>query len=50
MKKYERINLIITEFDAEDIITTSGANPNPNPHEDTTDPPPLDIYEGGFFW
>ena len=26
---YERTNLIITEFDAEDVITTSGETPAP---------------------
>ena len=26
---YERENLLITEFDAEDVITTSGVNPDP---------------------
>ncbi len=25
---YERENLLITEFDAEDVITTSGVNPD----------------------
>lgn len=31
MTKYERTELIITEFDAEDVITTSGVtNPDPN--------------------
>ena len=28
---YERENLIITEFDTEDVITTSGITPNPQP-------------------
>jgi hypothetical protein len=28
---YERENLIITEFDAEDVITTSGITPDPQP-------------------
>lgn len=26
---YERVNLIITEFDTEDVITTSGITPDP---------------------
>ncbi len=26
---YQRENLLITEFDAEDVITTSGVNPDP---------------------
>ncbi len=26
---YERVNLIITEFDTEDVITTSGVTPDP---------------------
>lgn len=28
---YERENLIINEFDAEDVITTSGINPDSQP-------------------
>ena len=28
---YERENLIITEFDTEDVITTSGITPDPQP-------------------
>lgn len=28
---YERENLIITEFDTEDVITTSGIAPDPQP-------------------
>ena len=28
---YERENLIITEFDTEDVITTSGVTPDPQP-------------------
>ena len=28
---YERENLIITEFDTEDVITTSGTTPDPQP-------------------
>lgn len=28
---YERVNLIITEFDTEDVITTSGITPDPQP-------------------
>ena len=30
---YERENLIITEFDTEDVITTSGVAPTPTPTE-----------------
>ncbi len=37
-KEYERAHLIITEFDKEDVITTS-----------QMDPPNTDPYEGGFF-
>lgn len=35
MDNYERTKLVITEFDAEDVITTSGTD--------------LDPFEGGFF-
>jgi len=36
MKKesYERLSLMITEFDAEDVITTSGIGPGPGPGPD----------------
>ena len=53
MEIYERTKLVITEFDVEDVITTSGISPvDPDPTDPTssTDPPPLDPYEGGFFW
>lgn len=44
MKTYQRASLVITEFDVEDVITTSGITP------DTTDPQdnpyPYDPYEG----
>lgn len=51
MEIYERAQLAITEFDVEDVITTSGASPvDPTDPVSPTDPPPLDPYEGGFFW
>ena len=53
MEIYERARLTVTEFDVEDVITTSGISPvDPDPTDPTspTDPPPLDPYEGGFFW
>ncbi len=28
-ENYERLNLVITEFDTEDVITTSGVTPGP---------------------
>ena len=28
---YERMSLVITEFDTEDVITTSGVTPGPGP-------------------
>ncbi len=44
MDIYERASVVITEFDVEDVITTSGIIP------DTTNPPddpfPYDPYEG----
>jgi hypothetical protein len=35
MKKetYERLAIDVTEFDVEDVITTSGVNPGPNPNK-----------------
>ncbi len=30
--KYERTDLMITRFDVEDVITTSGANVDPTDH------------------
>lgn len=30
---YQRENLLITEFDAEDVITTSGVNPDPTEYD-----------------
>ena len=36
-ERYERINLEITEFEAEDVIATSGA---------PSTPPPSETYEG----
>ena len=49
MTYYERVNLKITEFDAEDVITTSAGT---DPAEDPTDPPIWDPYEQGpgAFW
>lgn len=41
MDNYERTKLIITEFDVEDIITTSGEDP-------VSPPPAYDPYEGIF--
>ena len=44
---YERLELDVTEFDIEDIITTSGIGPGGG-DEPTTDPTttdPLDPYE-----
>ena len=40
MKKesYERLNMDVTKFDVEDVITTSGVSPDPH-HQDT--PPAL---------
>ena len=35
---YERLNMDVTKFDVEDVITTSGIDPD-NPHQDT--PPAL---------
>ena len=43
---YERLSMDVTEFDVEDIITTSGVGPGGG--EPTTDPTttdPLDPYE-----
>ena len=43
---YERLSMDVTEFDIEDIITTSGVGPGGG--EPTTDPTttdPLDPYE-----
>ena len=48
MKTYQRASLVITEFDVEDVITTSGITPEPTT-PDTTDPQdpfPYDPYEG----
>ena len=38
MKEYIRMELIITEFDAEDVITTSGvpSNPQNSPQNNVT--------------
>ena len=33
MKEYQRIQLITTEFDAEDVITTSGVPSDPDPNK-----------------
>ena len=47
MDEYERTELVITEFDAEDVITTSDISPIPSP-------PALslkyDKYEGYMPW
>lgn len=43
MEIYERTSLVITEFDVEDIITTSGMTPETT---DPQDPFPYDPYEG----
>ena len=32
-ESYERLNMDVTKFDVEDVITTSGVNPDP--HQDT---------------
>ena len=43
---YERLSMDVTEFDVEDVITTSGIGPGGG--EPTTDPTttdPLDPYE-----
>ena len=33
---YERLALDVTQFDVEDVITTSGVEPSPNPPAFTT--------------
>lgn len=47
MKKetYERMSLVITEFDVEDVITTSGVTPGPGPGGDTPDFAPTSSWE-----
>ena len=42
-KSYERIKFIITTFDVEDVITTSGGDPGSNPE----DPIPVDGPDPG---
>ena len=42
---YERLELDVTEFDIEDIITTSGIGPGGEPTTDPTTTDPLDPYE-----
>jgi len=37
---YERTMLIVTEFDTEDIIVTSGESPDPGPGPDPGTNPP----------
>ena len=39
MKKeaYERLEMDVTQFDIEDVITTSGAGPSPGPDPDYED-------------
>lgn len=45
-KAYERLELDVTEFDIEDIITTSGIGPGGGGDEPSTEPTqPLDPYE-----
>lgn len=36
MKEYQRTKLIITEFEAEDVITTSGVNVPDDPNRTVT--------------
>lgn len=49
---YERLEMDVTKFDAEDVITTSGFGPGPAPtpgSEDATNPSfDPDIYEFNF--
>ena len=43
---YERLFLDVTQFDVEDIITTSGVGPGGGGDEPSTEPTqPLDPYE-----
>ena len=35
---YERLNMDVTTFDIEDVITTSGVGPGPGPGPDEPDP------------
>lgn len=43
---YERLELDMTEFDVEDVITTSGVGPGGGDDEPSTEPTqPLDPYE-----
>ena len=53
MKKYERTELIITEFDSEDVIATSGAL-DPGGGSESSGGSGFNLtyeeYEGGLFW
>ncbi len=45
-KAYERLSMDVTEFDVEDVITTSGVGPGGGGDEPSTEPTqPLDPYE-----
>ena len=35
---YERLEMDVTQFDVEDVITTSGVGPGPGPGPDEPDP------------
>ena len=35
---YERLEMDVTQFDVEDVITTSGIGPGPGPGPDEPDP------------
>lgn len=52
MEEYKPIELIITPFDAEDVITTSGGGSSggDNPGDDPNHVLNPDLYEGGGYY